>query len=308
MPDQKTVVMTFGKHRGLPVSEVPTHYLQWVKSECYRIDPNVRAAVLDELDRRGRVRGSGRPEDPGQVAAPDQQATSATTDSVPTGGDRAVVFRMLSDALSCGVRLVARGEGAVHAYGRPSSNLRARLLRHQADIDALAAHLRWASPDRTRITPATQLMAQLRAEGRTLTPLPSGQVAISPEPEEEALAVLSAGGRLELWARLVLSLPDLAIAPATPSQMALPPNTLAGLHKHCLERVETSASGPQERGNHWKRWADTVAAVRAGQVGFVSERTDLASYCMAQGSSLELRGQSGAARKWRRWADALRAA
>jgi hypothetical protein len=43
----------FGKHKGVPVSDVPTGYLRWVLRECECIDPPLRAAVEDELARRG---------------------------------------------------------------------------------------------------------------------------------------------------------------------------------------------------------------------------------------------------------------
>ncbi len=47
--------MTFGKHFGEHVVDVPTAYLQWVFQTCHNIDPALRAAIAAELDaRRGR--------------------------------------------------------------------------------------------------------------------------------------------------------------------------------------------------------------------------------------------------------------
>ena len=45
--------MTFGKHRGLLITDVPTPYLQWVVRECFSIEPWLKAAVREELKRRG---------------------------------------------------------------------------------------------------------------------------------------------------------------------------------------------------------------------------------------------------------------
>jgi hypothetical protein len=45
--------MTFGKHLGKLVSEVPTSYLRWCFRECRDIDLWLRSAIARELDRRG---------------------------------------------------------------------------------------------------------------------------------------------------------------------------------------------------------------------------------------------------------------
>lgn len=41
--------MTFGKHKGKPVGEVPSDYLQWVLDEADGIDVPLRRAVFEEL-------------------------------------------------------------------------------------------------------------------------------------------------------------------------------------------------------------------------------------------------------------------
>ncbi len=55
--------MPFGKHRGTPLSEIPTDYLRWLVSIDLR--PWLRAAVLDELNLRAasRSRGSSNTEE-----------------------------------------------------------------------------------------------------------------------------------------------------------------------------------------------------------------------------------------------------
>jgi hypothetical protein len=49
--------MNFGKHKGRPVSEVPTDYLIWAlnKCECLQWDyyATMRRAIRDELEDRG---------------------------------------------------------------------------------------------------------------------------------------------------------------------------------------------------------------------------------------------------------------
>jgi hypothetical protein len=52
--------LDFGKHRGRRVCDVPTQYLRWVARECECVDPTLKAAVKDELRRRGEgVPGGG---------------------------------------------------------------------------------------------------------------------------------------------------------------------------------------------------------------------------------------------------------
>lgn len=37
--------MPFGKHKGIPVAEVPVGYLQWVVRECKNISPYLRRSI-----------------------------------------------------------------------------------------------------------------------------------------------------------------------------------------------------------------------------------------------------------------------
>jgi hypothetical protein len=46
-------VMRFGRHKGLPVSEVPTEYLKWVYENLQRVP----TYVSEELGKRGIVTG-----------------------------------------------------------------------------------------------------------------------------------------------------------------------------------------------------------------------------------------------------------
>ena len=49
--EPETLTLTFGKHRGLPLSEVETSYLEWVKT-ADRITPGLLAAITAELATR----------------------------------------------------------------------------------------------------------------------------------------------------------------------------------------------------------------------------------------------------------------
>jgi hypothetical protein len=68
--------MSFGKHFGRRVCEVPTAYLAWVARECLDIEPQLRAAVLQELARRqgGSSRQSGPTRSAGQTRLLDTAA------------------------------------------------------------------------------------------------------------------------------------------------------------------------------------------------------------------------------------------
>jgi hypothetical protein len=57
-PDTPT--LTFGKHRGAPLSEIETNYLEWVKT-ADRITPDMLAAIECELaTRQTKVRVQDR--------------------------------------------------------------------------------------------------------------------------------------------------------------------------------------------------------------------------------------------------------
>jgi Putative quorum-sensing-regulated virulence factor len=44
--------MSFGKHKGLPLTEVPDQYLEWALRECGSLGQRMRRAIETELDRR----------------------------------------------------------------------------------------------------------------------------------------------------------------------------------------------------------------------------------------------------------------
>ncbi|HWY87152.1 MAG TPA: hypothetical protein VNX28_10525 [Gemmataceae bacterium] len=46
------VTMDFGKHKGRPLAEVDTGYLEWALAEATNLGPRMRLAIEDELDRR----------------------------------------------------------------------------------------------------------------------------------------------------------------------------------------------------------------------------------------------------------------
>jgi hypothetical protein len=127
-------ILEFGKHRGLPIEAVPTNYLTWLSNERRNIDMALRAAVINELHRRSELRA--------KVVR--QPVAPPAAHAVPTGADRRAVFNLLSDLLAAGVRLVSRGNGAVHIYN-PSKlrhDLQTRLSTHLLDLDALVRHVR----------------------------------------------------------------------------------------------------------------------------------------------------------------------
>jgi hypothetical protein len=45
-------VMPFGMHKGKPVCEVPTPYLQWCLNACKRVSRRLRTAIEREMVRR----------------------------------------------------------------------------------------------------------------------------------------------------------------------------------------------------------------------------------------------------------------
>lgn len=49
--DTEQPTLTFGKHRGTPLSEIETSYLEWVKT-ADRITPELLAAITTELATR----------------------------------------------------------------------------------------------------------------------------------------------------------------------------------------------------------------------------------------------------------------
>jgi Putative quorum-sensing-regulated virulence factor len=55
--------MTFGKHRGEPVEDVPTNYLEWAIRTCNNLDFHLRDAIQRELSRRARAYHRGETAD-----------------------------------------------------------------------------------------------------------------------------------------------------------------------------------------------------------------------------------------------------
>jgi hypothetical protein len=46
------VRITFGKYQGHRVQDIPSDYLQWVLANCTNINPRLRGAIRQELERR----------------------------------------------------------------------------------------------------------------------------------------------------------------------------------------------------------------------------------------------------------------
>ena len=46
-------VLPFGRHRGTPLSAVPTDYLQWMLRDCRGLSHDLREAVAGQLASRG---------------------------------------------------------------------------------------------------------------------------------------------------------------------------------------------------------------------------------------------------------------
>jgi hypothetical protein len=57
--------MTFGKHEGEQVSDVPTSYLRWCLRICDNLEPWLRSAIAREMDRRNQEKA--RQEQPQQA-------------------------------------------------------------------------------------------------------------------------------------------------------------------------------------------------------------------------------------------------
>ena len=55
------MTLTFGKHKGMPIDQVPIPYLQWcVSGKCEYIEshPWIKAEILEELARHGHGPGA----------------------------------------------------------------------------------------------------------------------------------------------------------------------------------------------------------------------------------------------------------
>src|SRR4051812_32120423 len=103
--------MPFGRHRGCPLSSVDSSYLSGVARGCRNAAPDLLAAVQAELDcRRAHAH---RPASP--VSMP--RTTAAVPGEAPLAVDHPAVLRLLADLIAAGVRVVCRGEGAIHCYG-----------------------------------------------------------------------------------------------------------------------------------------------------------------------------------------------
>jgi hypothetical protein len=307
MPEQ-IVVMPFGKHRGHALDQVDSGYLAWCVRECSNLNADLRAAIMAELAQRRYRQGANDSSPRTPYVAP--AIATNNSNSNYSGVDRAAVFDLLALSLATGVRVIARGDGAVHSYGAVNPDLRLRLAHHHRDLDCLAAWIAWESPGRPRHTPATALLARLRRDGAKVTALANGEIAVSMSPPADgadALGEIAAAGRREMWFRLAAHLPE--PDDAAPSLAGAPPNALAGLHRHCQVRTERAINNATKGSlaERWQLWADAVSAVRTRQSGTINRLEDLLAYCLERSAAAERRGQMVAARRWRVWADALHA-
>ena len=50
----RSFTMPFGKHRGIPISQVPTQYLRWLLAQEWAED-HTRFEVMDELSKRKQL-------------------------------------------------------------------------------------------------------------------------------------------------------------------------------------------------------------------------------------------------------------
>src|SRR5690242_6644045 len=135
--------MPFGKYKGHAVHEIDTGYLTWCANTCKNLTGGVRAAIEAELAARNR---DLTPEPLPEPAAIDLAAI-----------DRRAVYALLNALVAAEVRVVARGNGAVHLYapgGELAPALRADLERLHGDLDAWARWVAWESPSVQRQTPA----------------------------------------------------------------------------------------------------------------------------------------------------------
>ncbi len=297
----EAIVMPFGKHRGRPLQSVDAGYLGWCLRECVTLDAGLRAAIGAELARRGKPVASG------PAGARGHASRVSSPPARPAGAGRDAVFGLLSELLAFGVRVVARGDGAVHLHGREAgrldTSLRARAALLHEDLDRLAAWVRWEHPGQPRRTPAALLLARLRASGTPAVALPGGGVVIPESPGGGCpLDTLSPGGRRELWFRLAANVPDPDACVPRPDGGRVPPNALAGLHAWC-EKEEAKSKGGE--GVLWRLRGQAVAALRAGQAAPARVVGDLAGYCRGRAVAMTRAGKIGAAMRWSGWALAV---
>ena len=50
--------MPFGKHRGVPLEQVPEAYLLWLLDNCRQLSPTLREAIQQQLELRPRERAA----------------------------------------------------------------------------------------------------------------------------------------------------------------------------------------------------------------------------------------------------------
>lgn len=73
MPATEEPVMTWGKYRGIPLSQVPGDYLKWCLEALPGMHPDTRSMMEAELSRRGS--GQSEPERPSTCQDEEEEAT-----------------------------------------------------------------------------------------------------------------------------------------------------------------------------------------------------------------------------------------
>ncbi len=296
------IVMPFGRYKGQPLTACDTGYLHWVLHEAHNTSPALLAAVRAELDRR--------------PAAPVTPASRPGAGTPTADQDQAHALRLVSDLLRAGVRVVARGEGAVHGHGPQAPALRGWLASRHRVIDALARRTRWDERGRPRVTLASTLLAGLRAQGIRARALPGYRLAFDPgPPEDSSLAQALAGVRAEAWFRLAVGLPgpEAMTQPAGPATRGpadpdrSPAPLAAPVDGPAIPPALTSEPAPGQRPDleglrdHCRRQEDRYRREAARWAGRrpLADRDDWA----AQEYD---RWRAGAATLARRWADRAR--
>jgi uncharacterized protein (DUF3820 family) len=306
--------MPFGRYKGAALTTIPTGYLAWVAREVRSGPPGLLDAVNVELARRAAA---------ARCAAVPPPPSTPPADSAPLANEvRAAAMALLSDLLAAGVRVVARGQGAVHFYGRLSAALRARLARHYLDIDSLARLVRCDSQGRPRITLASTILAGLRWQGFRVEARPGFYLAIWPYPLPHLPLREECGGVWrELWFRCAVGLPDPDVREpsATSSRTALrteqgekPPvgkrpgqpdrANLEALREHCHERVARCRT--RSAWDRWTGWDDALVTVLDGKPASLPALAALRDHCRAQASRF-VGGEVG--ERWRKWFAAVEA-
>jgi Putative quorum-sensing-regulated virulence factor len=136
--DASSVSLPFGKHKGVPLADVPRSYLEWALAEGVLRSEALRRAVQAELARRGS-RGEPAPGDAVQPR-PRKAGSPATAPTGPSPGLLAPAV-WPAEVRTAALHIVRVGAGALSGRNRmtpPLARAHSLLVRWLAPTAASA--------------------------------------------------------------------------------------------------------------------------------------------------------------------------